>query len=594
MNRILDKIESSKDLKNLSKKQIVILCKEIREQLLVCLSQIGGHVGSNLGMVEATVALHYVFDSPIDKIVFDVSHQCYTHKLLTDRKKAYVDPNKFASVTGFTNPTESEHDIFSIGHTSTAISLALGLAKARDLKEEKNNIIAVVGDGALSGGEAFEGLNNTGTFSGQFMIVVNDNDMSIAKNQGGLYQNLKLLRESQGKAKCKLFKAFGLDYYFIQDGNNLYDLIDIFSRLKSVNHPVVVHICTVKGKGYNFAEKNKENWHFMEPFHIDTGKCVQQSIQKETYEILTRDFLVKKMKEDQTIVAVTAGTPKLFGFDENLRAQFSHQFIDVGVAEEHAVAFVSGIAKNGGKPVFGVSSSFLQRTYDQLSQDLALNQSPAVILVYFSGISKGSQTHMGIFDMSLTMNIPHITCLVPTCKEDYLHMLEWGLKQTVGPVIIRVPGIITTSRNIEFLPHYENVNYEIISYGSQIAILALGNFFKLGIKVKEELENQLGIDITFINPRFITSFDKNTLDHLKINHELVVTLENGVIDGGFGEKIARFYGTSKMKVLNFGAKKEFVDNVEVEKQYKKYHLTVEQIVADILDEIEKRKDDRLC
>ena len=591
MEKILDTIHSSRDLKILSEKQLLILCKEIREQLLIRLSQTGGHVGSNLGVIEATVALHYVFDSPTDKIIFDVSHQCYTHKLLTGRKNAYVDPDQFTSVTGFTNPTESEHDIFSIGHTSTAISLALGLAKARDLKEEKNNIIAVVGDGALSGGEAFEGLNNAGTFQGQMIIVINDNDMSIAENHGGLYQNLKLLRESKGRAECNFFKALGLDYYFVEDGNNLYDLIHVFTHLKKVNHPVIIHMCTVKGKGYDFAENNKENWHFMAPFHIDTGKRLQEFEESETYENLTSDFLVKKMKEDKTIVAVTAGTPKIFGFDSKLRKQFSKQFIDVGIAEEHAVAFISGIAKNGGKPVFGVSSSFLQRTYDQLSQDLALNHSPAVILVYFSGISNGNQTHMGVFDMSLAMNIPRITYLSPTCKEEYLHMLKWGLEQTSHPVIIRVPGVVTTDRVVELLQNYENVNYEIISSGSQVAILAIGNFLELGEKVKNELEKKLNVNITLINPRFVTGYDENLLNHLKMNHSLVVTLENGVIDGGFGEKITRFYGTSNMKVLNFGAKKEFVDSVNVEEQYKRYHLTVEQIVADILDIIKKGESD---
>lgn len=581
MNRILDKIESSKDLKTLSKKQLFILCEEIREQLLIRLSQTGGHIGSNLAIIEATVALHYVFNSPIDKIIFDVSHQCYTHKLLTGRKKAYLDVNEFNSVTGFTNPNESEHDVFSIGHTSTAISLALGLAKARDLKEEKNNIIAVVGDGALSGGEAFEGLNNVGTFSGQMMIVINDNDMSIAENHGSLYQNLTLLKETQGKAKCNLFKALGLDYYFIQDGNNVYDLIDIFSQLKNIDHPVVIHICTVKGKGYQFAENDKENWHFSEPFCLNTGKTIQPSKPLETYENLTRDFLVEKMKKDPTVVAVTAGTPKIFGFDKKLRKQFFHQFIDVGIAESHAVSFVSGLAKNGTKPIFGVSSSFLQRTYDQLSQDLALNQSPAVILVYFSGISKGSQTHMGIFDMSLTMNIPHLTYLVPTCKEEYLHMLEWSIEQINGPVIIRVPGITTSSRNVKLLSNYKKPNYEIISTGKQIAIFAVGDFLELGINIKKELKHQSKIEATLINPRLITAFDKKTLNNLKMNHELVVVLENGIIDGGFGEKIARFYGDSSMKVLTFGAKKEFVDQISIQTQFNKYHLTVQQIILEI-------------
>jgi len=582
MNRILDTINSSKDLKNLSKNELTRLCKEIREQLLIYLSQTGGHVGSNLAMIETTVALHYLYDSPIDKIIFDVSHQCYTHKLLTDRKKAYIDPNQYTSVTGFTNPKESEHDIFAIGHTSTAISLACGLAKARDIKKEKYNIIAIVGDGALSGGEAFEGLNNAATFNSQMLIIINDNDMSIAENHGGLYQNLKLLRKTEGKAECNFFKSLGFDYYFVKNGNQLYDLFDTFSIVKNIKKPVIVHICTKKGKGYELAEKYQEDWHYMNPFHINTGTLIQQSNDNETYENLTRDFLVEEMRKDSSIIAVTAGTPKIFGFNKQLREEFSKQFVDVGIAEEHAIAFISGIAKNGGKPIFGVSSSFLQRTYDQLSQDLALNHSPAVILIYFSGISQGSQTHMGIFDIALTRSIPELSYLAPTCQEEYLQMLKWGLEQTIGPVIIRVPGIYITNRDVQLLPDYHYVQYEIVNQGSQIAIITLGNFLELGMKIKEELEKTKNIIPTLINPRFVNDYDEKTLNHLKSNHQLVITLEDGVIDGGFGEKITRFYSDSDMKVLCFGAKKEFVDHKTIEEQYQRNHLTDQQIILDIL------------
>ena len=584
MAKLLDAINTPADLKRLSMPDLLCLSHEIREQMLTWLSATGGHVGSNLGVIEVTIALHYVFDSPTDKIVFDVSHQCYTHKLLTGRKDAYLVSAQYASVTGFTNPAESVHDLFAVGHTSTAISLACGLARARDLKGERCNVIAVVGDGALSGGEALEGLSNAAVLGSNLIIVVNDNDMSIAENHGGLYQNLKLLRETGGTADCNLFRALGLDYRFVRDGNDLNELIGMFTSLRDMEHPVVVHTCTVKGKGYPFAQADRENWHQMGPFDRDTGKPLQSPADCETYENLTRDFLAARMKEDPTITAITAGTPKIFGFDRDLRRQFPRQFVDVGIAEEHAVALASGIAKNGGKPVFGVSSTFLQRTYDQLSHDLALNRSPAVILVFFAGISKGSQTHMGVFDIPLVRSIPNLICLAPTCREEYLSMLDWGLRQPSHPVLIRVPGIATTTRKADLLAAYSpTAKYEVVEWGGRAAILALGSFFPLGEKVQEALLRRAGVHATLINPRYITGVDAATLEAIKSDHRVVVTLEDGVLDGGFGEQIARFYGDSSMKVLNYGAWKEFVDLVAEEELYEKYRLTADQIASDILD-----------
>lgn len=587
MCKVLDKINTPKDLKVLSKNELVQLCEEIRQQMLLRLSMTGGHVGSNLAVIEATVALHYVFNAPLDKIIFDVSHQCYTHKLLTGRKEAYIDPAKFSSVSGFTNPTESEYDIFSIGHTSTAISLACGMAKGRDVKGERHNVAALVGDGALSGGEAFEGLNNAAALGSNIILIINDNDMSIAENHGGLYQNLRLLRETGGKADCNLFRALGFDYSFVRDGNDFNEIVDALEKVKDADHPVVIHMCTVKGKGYRFAEADKENWHYMGPFDIDTGNPRQEAVPVETYEALTAAYLAGEMRKDPTITAVTAGTPKVLGFEEELRKQFPKQFVDVGIAEGHAVAMISGIAKAGGKPVFGVSSSFLQRTYDQLSSDLALNHSPAVILVFFAGIGGGSQTHMGIFDISLAANIPGIVYLAPTCKEEYFSMLEWGLNQTEHPVIIRVPGVETVSRDAALLSDYSYpAKYEIVEHGTTVAILALGKFFKLGESVRQKLLAEHGIHATLINPRYASAVDETMLGALpEYGHRLVVTLEDGVIDGGFGEKIVRFYGASSMKVLNFGAGKEFVNHVNVKEQYFRYRLTPEQIVSDILEAI---------
>lgn len=584
MCKILDRINTPSDLKALSRDELVQLCGEIREQMLLRLSAAGGHVGSNLAIIEATVALHYIFNSPVDKIIFDVSHQCYTHKLLTGRKAAYIDPLKFSSVSGFTNPDESEHDIFSIGHTSSAVSLACGLAKGRDVRGGTNNVVVVVGDGALSGGEAFEGLNNAAALGSNIIILINDNDMSIAENHGGLYQNLRLLRETDGKAGCNFFRALGFDYSFVHDGNNFNEIADALEKVKDTNHPVIIHMCTVKGKGYPFAESDKEKWHYMGAFDMDTGKLRNEMLPVETYEALTAVYLADIMRKDPAITAVTAGTPKILGFEKELREQFPKQFVDVGIAEGHAVAFVSGVARAGGKPVFGVSSSFLQRAYDQLSSDLALNHNPAVILVFFAGISQGSQTHMGIFDISLVSSIPNIICLAPTCKEEYFSMLEWSLNQTEYPVVIRVPGIETVSRNVILLSEYSYpARYELVESGAEVAILALGKFFELGEKVWKKLKTNYGIHATLINPRYATAVDAIMLRKLlKQGHRLVVTLEDGVIDGGFGEKIAGFYGSSSIKVLNFGARKEFVNHVTVDEQYDRYHLTENQIVLDIL------------
>lgn len=583
MKKILNEINNLNDLKKLKTNDLPQLCQEIRKQMIYRLSLTGGHVGSNLAVIEMTVALHYIFNSPIDKIVFDVSHQCYTHKLLTDRKNAYTDFKQFNSVSGFTNPNESVHDIFSIGHTSTAISLACGLAKGRDLEKDNYKVIAIVGDGSLSGGEAFEGLNNVSVINNQIIIIINDNDMSIAENHGGLYKNLKLLRQTKGNTECNFFKTLGFKYYYIDNGNDINEVINVLSKVKDINYPVIVHMHTKKGKGYFYAETNPEKWHYMNPFDIITGKLINEEITNETYEILTANYLADKMKKDHSVTVITAGTPKVLGFNEDLRNLFPKQFIDVGIAEGHAIAMASGIAEAGKKPVFGLSSTFLQRTYDQLSQDLALNNSSAVILVFFAGISQGSQTHMGIFDISLAINIPNIIYLAPTCKEEYLDMLEWGIEQNSYSVLIRVPGIETTSRKVELLPQYTHpAKFEIVTYGTTVAIIALGNFFELGKKITQKYKNEYGMQITLVNPRYISALDENLLQSLlNDGHRLVVTLEDGVLDGGFGEKVTRFYSNSNMKVLTFGAKKEFIDHITIEEQYKKYHLTVNQIIFDI-------------
>ena len=551
----IEKINQPTDAKNLNSEQLHVLADEMRQALLQKLSKHGGHFGPNLGMVEATIALHYVFNSPTDKIVYDVSHQSYPHKMLTGRKDAFLYEDKYDDVSGYSNPDESDHDFFTIGHTSTSVSLACGLAKGRDLKGDSENIIAVIGDGSLSGGEALEGLDFASELNSNLIIVVNDNDMSIAENHGGLYKNLKQLRDTDGKSECNLFKSMGLDYVFVKDGNDIDSLITAFEQVKDSTYPVVVHICTQKGKGYKIAEENKENWHYCGPFNLETGKSDMSQDGGEDYSSMTADILLKKMKKDKTVVGITSATPTVFGFTEDKRKEAGSQFVDVGIAEETAVALASGIAKNGGKPVYGVYSTFIQRTYDQLSQDLCINNSPATILVYWASVyGMNDVTHLGIYDIPMMSNIPNLVYLAPTTKEEYLAMLDWSIEQNDHPVAIRVP-ISVVSDGKKVTKDFSKLNeYEVTQNGSKIAIVALGSFYSVGAKTAEIIENKTGVKPTLINPIYITGTDDKLLEQLKENHDIVITVEDGVLDGGFGEKIARFYGNSDVKVLNYGLK----------------------------------------
>lgn len=578
----IEKINQPTDVKNLNSEQLHVLADEMRQALLQKLSKHGGHFGPNLGMVEATIALHYVFNSPTDKIVYDVSHQSYPHKMLTGRKDAFLYEDKYDDVSGYSNPDESDHDFFTIGHTSTSVSLACGLAKGRDLKGDSENIIAVIGDGSLSGGEALEGLDFASELNSNLIIVVNDNDMSIAENHGGLYKNLKQLHDTDGKSECNLFKSMGLNYVFIKDGNDIDSLITAFEQIKDSTYPVVVHICTQKGKGYKIAEENKENWHYCGPFNLETGKSDMPQDGGEDYSSMTADILLKKMKEDKTVVGITSATPTVFGFTEDKRKEAGSQFVDVGIAEETAVALASGIAKNGGKPVYGVYSTFIQRTYDQLSQDLCINNNPATILVYWASVyGMNDVTHLGIYDIPMMSNIPNLVYLAPTTKEEYLAMLDWSIEQNDHPVAIRVP-ISVVSDGKKVTKDFSKLNeYEVTQNGSKIAIVALGSFYSVGAKTAEIIENKTGLKPTLINPIYITGTDDKLLEQLKENHDIVITVEDGVLDGGFGEKIARFYGNSDVKVLNYGLKKEFLDRYNPEEIVKANRLTPEQIAEDV-------------
>lgn len=577
----IEKINGPEDVKKLNIEEMTALAEEMRHALLKRASIHGGHFGPNFGMVEAIIALHYVFESPKDKMVFDVSHQTYPHKMLTGRKDAYLYEEHYDDVTGYSCPQESEHDHFTIGHTSTSVSLACGLAKARDLRGESANVIAIIGDGSLSGGEALEGMDFAAELDSNMIIVVNDNDMSIAENHGGLYSNLKLLRETNGQAECNLFKAMGLDYVYVDHGNDLRELIGAFKQVKDSKKPVVVHINTLKGKGYKPAEEHKEEWHWHLPFDIETGKSHFPEV--EDYSSVTCEYLIEKMKKDPTVVTITSGTPTILGFTQEKRKQAGRQFVDVGIAEETAVALASGIAKGGGKPVYGVYSSFIQRTYDQISQDLCIDGNPATIVVYTGSVfGMTDVTHLGLQDIPMLSNIPGLVYLAPATKEEYLSMLDWSVEQKEMPVAIKLPGGDMISDGREVTKDWSQLNtYEVTEKGSKIALIGLGTFYSLALQTAEMLEKK-GIHATVINPYYITGLDEGLLEKLKVDHDTVVTLEDGILNGGFGEKIARFYGSSDMKVYNYGLKKEFLDRYDVNEVLKENHLTAEQIVNDVL------------
>lgn len=578
----LEKIQGPDDVKKLSMEQLNVLAGEMREALFNRLTKTGGHFGPNFGVVEMTIAMHYVFDSPKDKFVFDVSHQTYPHKMLTGRAYGYLDENRFHEISGYSEPSESEHDIFTIGHTSTSVSLATGLAKGRDAVGGKENIIAVIGDGSLSGGEALEGLDFAGEMTSNLIVVVNDNEQSIAEIHGGLYKNLTELRESNGEAPNNLFRAMGLDYIYEEEGNNIEKLIALFQKVKDIDHPIAVHIHTQKGKGYEPAEENREAWHWCMPFDRTTGKPLI-TFEGEDYSTLTGDLLLEKMKKDKSVVFVTAAVPSNVGFPKANREKAGSQYIDVGIAEEQAVAMCSGIAKNGGKPIFGTNATFIQRTYDQFSQDVCINQSPVTtILNYSSILGLNDVTHLGFYTISMLSNIPNLVYLAPTCKEEYLAMLDWSVDQDKYPVVISMPGNGVHPAKYPVASSYDSLNeYQVCEKGEEVAILALGDFFQLGEEAARSIEKETGKKVTLINPRFASGLDEKLLSDLKENHRVVVTLEDGILEGGFGHKVAGYYSASDMKVLNFGLKKEFYDRYDAEQLLEENHLTKDWIAKDV-------------
>ena len=582
MYEFIERINEAADVKKFKVEDLDQLADEIREALFNRLTKIGGHFGPNFGMVEAEIAMHYVFNSPVDQFVFDVSHQSYPHKILTGRKAGYIYDDHFFEDSGYTNPDESEHDLFNVGHTSTSISLASGLAKARDLKGEKRNVIAVIGDGSLSGGEAMEALNVAGSeLHSNFIILVNDNEMAIAENHGGIYRNLAELRKTDGKAENNIFRAFGLDYMYVEKGNDIPALIEAFNRVKDIDHPIVVHIHTTKGLGYQPAVEHKEAWHWCMPFDRETGLPTVDFGDGEDYTSMTAKYIMDKAKKDKDFLVITPAMPMTGGLSEDLRKELGSQYIDVGIAEEQAVAMASGAARNGAKPLVITNTTFIQRTYDQISQDVCINGSAVTILLnYTSFAGLTDVTHLGIFGISAFSNIPNLQILAPSSKSEYLNMLDWALDQNEHPVMILIPGNEVTDREAD--RDYSDIGkFKVEHQGEKVAILALGDFYQMGESLAGAVKESLGFEPTRINPRFASTIDTELLEQLKENHRLVVTLEDGILDGGFGQKIAAYYATSDIKVKNYGLEKKFYDRYDPAKLLEELGMTNEAMVEDI-------------
>ncbi len=588
MYEILKDINSPDDVKKLNMEELKVLANDIRDGLFNRLTKIGGHFGPNFGIVETEIAMHYVFNSPEDKFIFDVSHQSYPHKMLTGRKAGYIDDTHFKEDSGYTNPEESKHDFFNVGHTSTSISLATGLAKARDLLGKKENIIALIGDGSLSGGEALEGLNVAGSeLNSNLIIIVNDNQQSISETHGGIYKNLKELRESKGKAKNNMFKAIGLDYIYEENGNDIESMIKVFEKVKDIDHPIVVHINTQKGKGYKLAEENKENWHWTVPFDKETGLPTIDFGTEENYTGITRKYILNKAKEDKEFIVVTPNMPGSFGLNENDRNELGKQFVDVGIAEEQAVAMAAGMAKEGAKPLVITNVTFMQRCYDQISHDVCINNSPVTILLNYANFDGLTDvTHLGIFGISAFSNIPNLIMLCPSSKDELLNMLDWSIEQKEHPVMILLPGNEVDYRKAD--KNYNEINrYKIEQEGEKVAIIALGDFYQRGKKVAENIKEKLGFKPTLINPRFATGLDTKLLNKLKDNHNIVITLEDGILDGGFGQKIASYFGDTNIKVKNYGLQKKFYDRYNPEELLKEENMDIESIIEYINNNLQR-------
>ena len=582
MYETLNKINGAVDVKKMDLQELNALAEDIREALFNRLTKIGGHFGPNFGMVEAEIALHYVFNSPVDKIVFDVSHQSYPHKMLTGRKEGYICDEHFKDDSGYTNPEESEHDLFNIGHTSTSISLATGLAKARDILGRKENVIAIIGDGSLSGGEALEGLNVAGSeIDSNLIIVVNDNQQSISETHGGIYKSLAALRKTGGKSENNIFKAFGLDYVYVEEGNDIAKMIEAFEKVKDIDHPVVMHINTIKGKGYEIAEKDRENWHWTLPFDRETGKLTVEWGDEPEYGDIAREYILSKAKSDSSFMVITPNMPGSMDLSKEDREALGEQFVDVGIAEEQSIAMAGGAAKAGAKPLVFTSATFMQRAYDQISHDICINNLPITILLTSASFtSMRDVTHLGIFAISEFSNIPNLVIVSPSSKEELFDALDWSIEQREHPVMILMPGNGVRSRK-QILGIDEIDKFELTQKGERLAIIALGDFYQKGEDIAKAVEEKYGFIPTLINPRFASGVDKELLDSLEENHELVLTLEDGILSGGFGQKLASYLGTGSLMVKNYGLDKKFYDRYNAKALMKELGMDDESILKDI-------------
>ncbi len=615
MYKYLDKVNSPKDIKDMNVEEMDLLAKDIRKFLVRSISKTGGHLASNLGVVELTLSLHKVFDSPKDKIVWDVGHQSYVHKILTGRKDEFTTLRQFNGLSGFPKENESPHDIFDTGHSSTSISVAEGLACARDIKKEKSNIIAVIGDGSITGGMALEALNHVGYTNTDMTIILNDNEMSIDKNVGGMAKHLSsiisnsmthkvknevekilsvapggnLISKTANKVKdniiskfipqeCAFFDSIGIKYYGPIDGHNIKELIDILNKVKKKKGPTLVHVITKKGKGYRYAEEAPDKYHGVSKFDIKEGikPSTSQSISAQVGK-----KLVKMADKDNRVTAVTAAMPSGTGLNL-FEKEYPNRYYDVGIAEQHATTFCAGLAKAGMKPYFAVYSSFLQRAYDQVIHDVCITNKNVTFLIDRAGIvGNDGETHHGMFDLSYLNVIPNIIVMAPKDSKELDLMMDLSLDVNL-PMAIRYPRGNSYELNIgEYLP-IKMGTYEVISQGKDIAILAIGTMVKHSIEAKNILIND-NINPTIVNARFLKPIDEKLLHEIFKEYKTIITIEDNVINGGFGSRINKFMVDNNYKsdIINMGLPDEFIQHGNSEDIYEYVGLSPKGIADKI-------------
>lgn len=622
MPRILDEINKPNDIKQVNETHYVKLAAEIRRFLISEVSKTGGHLASNLGVVELTMALHLFLNLPDDKLIWDVGHQAYVHKLLTGRKEVFRTLRQYEGMSGFPKRKESDCDAFDTGHSSTSISVATGLVKARDLSKKAQKIVAVIGDGALSGGMAYEALNNAGRLKTNLIIVLNDNNMSISENVGGVASYLGKLRTNTAYTDFKgeletalrklpkvgdaivhklkrskdsikhlmipgmLFEDMGLTYIGPIDGHNISQMLSAFTSASRVKGAVLIHVITKKGKGYTMAEKEPWKYHGVEPFDIKTGKNLHEK-QGMNYTDVFSETMLELGRQNETLVAISAAMPAgtgLIPFSE----EFPERFFDVGIAEEHAVTFAAGLAVGGYRPVVAIYSTFLQRAYDQIVHDVSVSKLPVIFAIDRAGIvGNDGETHQGIFDISYLTHIPGMTVMAPKNAQEFKEMLKFAISYT-GPIAIRYPrgkAYFGLSDNLEPIALSKS---EIIVRGEDIVLLAVGSMVQTAVDVSEILKSR-GINVTIVNVRFITPMDTDMLDEISNSHKLIVTMEENVKRGGFGESVSVYlfeHGYFNVDMLNISLPNDFIEHGDQNVLREKYGLSASEIAA----RIEQRKE----